>query len=88
MIKCGTKILRLIMPGSLQNTILYANVKLLQTSHTFYITNTTSFFVVHKEAIVRILMQINCFQSDGRGLFTFFHPSSAKPKVQQMDFFS
>ena len=52
MIKCGTKILRPIEPGILQNTILYANVKLLQTSHTFYITNTTS-FVVHKEAIVR-----------------------------------
>ena len=24
----------------------------------------------------------------GRGLFTFFRPSSAKPEVQQMDFFS
>ena len=43
MIKCETKLLRPIMPGILQNTILYAIVKLLQTSHTLYIINTTSF---------------------------------------------
>ena len=53
MIKCGIKILRPIMPGILKNSRLYANVKLLQTSHTFYITNTSSFLVAHKEAIVR-----------------------------------
>ena len=32
------------MHGILKNTILCANVKLLQTSHTFYITKTTFFF--------------------------------------------
>ena len=41
------------MPGILQNAILNANVKLFQTSNTFYIINITYFFVVRKEATIR-----------------------------------